>query len=323
MEDGRMITGIPGLIFSMLLAFAMGVVAYLGSPFPEASGCGFLYRDPEGWGIPSGISFFLEWIVLVISTIAIVLLKGRFNIIPTLTKLPASIFILMAGADPRLSTHLCSASLFALANIIALWLLFSRYGKQRTEEPLFFIALIFSAGSMYDYAFLPMIPVYVISAGLLKLLTIRSLSAMILGVSTPWWIIFGLNFPTFPTILLPDWGGVFSLLSPQAGLASLIMVGFCTVAGTVFALSNSISMMSAGTATRHMMNAVGISAFTVLILTLLSITGFTPYIAALYLFFAFEAGYFSSSHSGSGRVIWIAVAFLYTLLFVMDATGII
>jgi len=323
MEDGRMITGIPGLIFSVLLAFALGVVAYLGPPLPDASGCGFFFHGPEGWGIPSGISFFLEWIVLGISAIAIVLLKGRFNFIPTLTKLPASLFIIMAGADPRLSTHLCTASLFALANIVSLWLLFSRYGKQRAEESLFFIALVFSAGSMFDYAFLPMIPVYAISAGLLKLLTLRSLSAMILGVATPWWILFGLDFPTLPTVLMPDWGGVFSLLSPQAGLASLIMVGFCAVAGTVFTLSNSISLMSAGTATRHMINAIGISAFTVLILTLLSITGFTPYIAALYLFFAFEAGYFSSAHPGSGRMIWIAVAFLYISLFALNATGII
>lgn len=316
MDGEKVIAGNAGFAVSALLALLMGLVAMnfmpesvaFGSGFYSVPGCGFLLS-----GIPGALA---GWGILMLTAIMMVIIKRSFNFIPTLTKIHASLFLVIAGANPLLSGMTGISSLLALANVTSLFLLFSRYGKGNGRDVMFYIGMIFSAGSFLDYSFLPMIPAYALSALVLKIFGFRELLAVLLGIATPWWILAGFTFPEVPFPQLPDFTFSSTLLSSSSGIIQIVMTGICALAGIMFFLSNSISMLSAGTAVRDMNRALAIPGAMTLIMLLTGITGFAPYLASLCMFTAFEAGYFCATHHKTSASVWWLTLLTYLTLFI-------
>ena len=305
MTQEKFISGYGGFALSAAIAFLMGGVAFmLGGDYPGTASRGFFFPAPQCWNLLPWVSFLLEWGVLFLCAVMIIAIKKRFNFIPTLTKIPASLFIICAGACTSLSTRLCSSSFLALSAIASLWLLFSRYRKGSAAESLFLVGLIASAGSFFDYSFIALVPAYIAGAVILKVSGPREMLALVLGAATPWWIAGGLTFFSFTGLECRAFSSLSPLVSAADGIGGGYIFILYVTAIILFYLADLVPLSSAGISARNMNKEIAVPAFLTVILVFAGFPSSDVYGAPLALFASFMAGYFCASRRGVARPVW-------------------
>lgn len=319
MRGNRMdMGGNASLALALLVYVVLSLTAYnYGVHLVAPSVGGICLPPPSQWGLQPFISLALNMLLIIGGAFWMININRRFNFIPSTSIIYASLFFFMAVGSPVLANGLNTSTLLLIANLAAMQLLFGEYGRSNpAPEPLFVLGTIFSIGSMVHYSFLFFIVVYACVAVLLKVMQIRQIVALIIGVIAPYWILLGTGLVPVQSLHIPTPGVVW--MSELPGIEMLwpiLTVGLTAFWGLMVALRNAFTLFSASTAIRAYNYALSLPALTCVVLLLIDWENFMVYYLPLSMFVALQAGYMSvTAHKPAAMVTYWCVGAVYVSL---------
>lgn len=250
-ENNRLMFGTPGIVISGVLMLVMAILSYcLPQTGITEGNQGICLPSPNLWDISELASFLLNIALIGIVALVVLLLNKRFNFIQSHTALFAAAFLIITGSNPWLTFRLSSSVLFALVILIAVWILFNLYDSRNATVGVFLLFSTLAFGAMVQYAFVLMIPIFLIGTMYMKVLRVKEFVAMLLGLAAPFWIVFGFGIVDFDDFSMPTLTNLFNNITSSldrlwlfiyVGLTVLIALLLAFVnAGKVFAASSQI-----------------------------------------------------------------------------------
>lgn len=119
------------------------------------------------------------------------LVNKTYSFIRDVTYVFASSFIMLNIANPEMAFSMSDGTLLCLVVSALTYLLFGIYQSSYPQRRVFLISVILSACCMFQYTFLYLIPVFFIGFLQMRAMSVRSFLAMLFGLITPFWIVWG------------------------------------------------------------------------------------------------------------------------------------
>lgn len=228
----------------------------------EGSG-GVCMPSPNQWTISPTLSFATSLGLTTLCVLLTIGLNMRFSLIPGTGVLYATMFLIAQGAVPWINPRLSSAIILLCVSLICTHILFSLYGQRNASKGIFVIFSTLAWGSMIQYAFILLMPIFLLGALFLSVLRIREAGAALLGILSPFWISIGLGIIAPGDINLPTLTNLFySFTSPGSLFFLLVTLGFASILMLLLTASNALAPSSSGQQHRSynaFLNLLGIS----------------------------------------------------------------
>ena len=248
--------GKTGLGLSAAVALALIALAYVYQPALELSGMPGICLPPATEWIDGTWSWIVNLLVIAGIGLGINFLNREFNFIKTTQPVLPAVFLLLASSNPWLTDTLNSSVLMCAVNIISLALLFGVYDITNATRELFTIGTFIAIGSMFEYAFLAMVPVYLIGALTMKVLRLKEFVAFCLGLLAPYWVAVGLGIIPLSGFRIPHTSFIFEGYQKASELFLLLLnVGTAIFIGVCIGVTNSMKLY-AGNSRVNAMNFV-------------------------------------------------------------------
>lgn len=320
--EHRQIMGKEGLTLAAIASLAMAAVAFFVDTAPDfIQPAGICLPSPQGWNLPH----FAGWLINVLAICAVCLLIGLMNkeykIVPGGDTVTAGLFALITASNIWISGHLTSSSVFALANIICMLIIFSCFDKRNATKDLFVTGSILSFGSMIQYSFIFLMPFYLIAAVIVKKFNIKVVTAYAMGLVAPYWVVFGLDIISPHDVSFPE----VSHIGGKMASASDIFIGMLNIAVTVFwgliaALIIASRNYMGNSRQRSCYAIINLLGLFLIACMVFDFENIVAYIATAYLIASIQLGnLFAPGNIKSGRLWVLGFAALYIGGFVLMA----
>lgn len=278
----------------ILLALSCASAFLPMPPVPEltGSGRGFLFASPENWASDpvSSQRWALALNLLIILTMS--LINRRHNLLKTMSWLFIAMFAVMEAASPYTLRILTGGQVAALTLLWCLRLMYSAYHRKRRTRKIFMTFCLLSAGSMIQYGFVVFIPVMLIGCAQMRVFKIRSVGAALLGLITPWWIVFGLGLVHLSDISLPDPVNPLAALSAPDRLQVFAAPALTLLAGLACGGFNLVKVLNMNARMRALHGLLALTSIVTGLMVLLDYTNLDFYLPLLNACVAFQIGQF-------------------------------
>lgn len=310
----RQAMGTEGLLLALTASALMVVAAhFIGMP-PRLDGeMGICLPSPNLWGMGDMWGWIVNTAILIATVLTLHIVNRHYNFVQGSDTVMTGMFAIMATSNLWISGTLSSSGLFALANVVCLAMLFGCYDKRNSTQELCIIATILSSGSMIQYAFIFMLPVYLIAAATLKCLRFKSFIAYLLGIAAPYWIVVGLGIVSLDDFAMPSMTNLFNgFTSRHTLLVGGINIGFTLLLSLVLALGNMVRLFAGNTQRRlynHVINMLGLVC---LLCMIFDADNMVVYMCTFYMIAAIQLGNLFALRSIHRRGWWLsALSLLY------------
>lgn len=305
--------GKTGLTIAVIVALAMSAGAFIANTPQHLNGVsGICLPSVNMWDLSAATSRIINLLLIITSTIALGALDHRYNLIPGNDVLLPATFIVAVSSIPWVSGMLTSSIILALANIVCISILFSCYDSRNATQQIFIIATILALGSMIQYAFLFMIPVYVISAIMLKCLRFREILAMLMGLVAPYWIGIGFGILRPEDFAMPSFANIFDNFSSKEGLFfGLLNIGITVLVSLVMGLQNIVKLYAGNSRRRLMTMSLNILGLVCVICMIIDFNNLTAYIASIFVVTAMTGADFFALRSLPRAPLWLSAFMLF------------
>lgn len=318
------IIGNGGLILAILMAGIMSaVVFFFGNPQHLQGELGICMPSPNLWTIPAVGSWLLNLSMIILLGIFMHFFNKTYNFVNSSdTMLPAA-FIFFCGANPWIDALLTSSVIMVAANLICLQFVFGCYRSQKGMQPLFIVGSVLSLCSMFQYAFVFLIPAYIIIAMVVKCLHFKSFIAMIMGVAAPYWVGIGLGIIPLESFSMPAFSNLFDGFGTrQALLIGLLNCALTITISMLLALYNAVKLYAGNTRRRLLNNGIIVLGLTAAICCVCDADNIPVYMATLYMVLSAQiANLFALHHVKYPNTTVAVIAILYIVLFVLMETS--
>jgi hypothetical protein len=277
--------GSGGLAIAVIAAIAMSLCAFLtGGTHPIVGETGICLPSVNSWNIIPWASWIINILLILGCGFALEMLNKEYNFVPgDNTLLPAS-FLVAVASMPWISGQLTSSMILALANIICMSVLFASFRSNNATQTFFLIATILSFGSMIEYAFIFMIPVYIISGIMLKCFRIKEFLATGMGLIAPYWIGIGLGLIPIDSFALPTFSNLFdhfeTKTEPYFGIISIAIIVLITL---IMSLQNIVRLYAGNSRRRLLTMAINMLGLVSVICMVIDYNNIMAYIATAYM----------------------------------------
>lgn len=262
----------------------------------------------------------LSWAVnlLLLSGIAVILIiiNNTFTFIRSVTSVFASIFLLIESCNPYVTTQLIDGTLMCLVSVTGIFLLYSTYQAPQLKRQIFLIFAMLSLGSMFQYAFVFLVPVFIIGLIQMRSFTFKGFLAAILGLLTPYWISMGLGIITVDRFVIPEISGIFNLA--ESGKVSELLVNVCITAfiSIILLVINMLNIFSSKLQTRAYNGFISLLTLFAIIMICIDYGNMLTYIPLLNCCAAIQiAHFFINSKYMRKYTIIICVILIYLALY--------
>lgn len=294
-KGNSIVSGNTGLVITGIIALIMAVMTYTFTPtYPFASQQGVCFESVNKWDMPHWLSWLLNLTALPITALVALHFNKVYQIVHNNTKLYASAFLLLTSTNPWLSGSLSSSILFAIAVQTASMMMFTQYGRHNPNVGLFTSMVLLSTCSMWEYAALLMIPIFMIGAMYLNIFSLKGLAAMILGVICPYWIAIGFGFISLSQISMPNITNIFQSTAEIgfAGFMMLMMVALTALFTLMMSLSNAMKIFATNTRARAFNSFIYLISLTLFWYMLFDFSNLSTYIATFNLMAGIHLSHF-------------------------------
>lgn len=186
------------MILTALYALADGAVIRI------ADDSGTLFPSPNEWISDPYISMWVNLGLILVVMAGMIFINKTYNIPRTITLIYAFFYIVLQTATPEVSAQLCSGTLMNLIIIGVMTLMFSTFDLPASRRRVFLGFFLISAAVTVQYGFAVFIPVFLIACAQMRIFNLRTLLAALLGIVTPWWILFGAGVISPSDVHVPD-----------------------------------------------------------------------------------------------------------------------
>lgn len=278
---------------------------------------GMLFESPNLWIADPAVSMWVNVGATLGIAALMILLNRTYNLLRTVTLLDATFFLVMSLGVPSQLVQFNTGSLLCIVLLACMSILYSTYGDPSRTRRIFLLFVILSSLTMVQYCFALYALVFVIGVIQMRIFTMRTLVAIILGIITPWWIVLGFFPGLVHQIHLPGFDNLFDLfritenvhLFVAAALTMLVLV-----AGWVLNIPQMIAYNAHMRAFNGSLSVI--SLFTLLVI-FADFTNIAVYMPVLYMCASFYAGRFLAAKNRPRSCYTIlAILVMYIALYV-------
>lgn len=316
----RHVMGKEGMTLAAIASLAMAAVAFfIDAPNTLTGSMGICLPSPNGWGMTPLWGWILNLGLLVATAITLYFVNKEFTFVQGSDTVLTGMFVIMAASNTWVSGMLSSSTLMALANLICLVVLFGCYRKRNSSQELFAIATILALGSMIQYAFIFMMPVYLVGAILLKCFNFKGLVAFLMGIAAPYWIAVGLGIVPLSQFTMPTFTNLFDGYDTKSGLFfGLLNVAVTVVVGLILALNNGVKLYAGNTQRRLYNMVINVLGLVSAVCMLIDFNNMVAYMTTIYMITAVQLGnLFALWNIHKGWMWVLGLSALYVAGFVM------
>ncbi|MDE5568510.1 MAG: hypothetical protein K2J12_08705 [Muribaculaceae bacterium] len=241
---------------------------------------GTVFPSPALWIPDADISMWVNLAVIGAIAGLMIFINKAYNIPRTITLIYASFFVVLETATPDLTVRLCSATLLALVILASMTLMFSAYTLPSARRRVFLVFFMLSSALTVQYAFVIYIPVFLLACAQMKIFTFRTVLAALLGIITPWWILFGAGIVSPSDFHMPEFTSLFDSPDLLDTLIAAITAGLTVVLAIT---SYMLSLLKLITYNARMRACNGLLTIVTCVTVLAMIADFTNFICYLAL----------------------------------------
>ena len=284
------------LVVAGVITTALSYYFYQTGSYTADSFRGLL--TAEGLTSPTGIlSWFANLLTVGANTALIALINKRHTFIREYTHIHATAYLILTLSIPSLSVGICPANICTLLFLVATATLFNGYQKKHYRSYIFLICLLLSAGSMISYAFIPFAVMFLIGFFQMQLMSAKGLTAMIIGLFTPYWIILGLGICNLEQLQFPAISFATEQYLAIVKSPFMLHVALSVICGATFGIANVFQLMSYKLQLRSFNGFFTIVALLSTALLFIDIANIGTYLAAINVCLAIQMAHFFTIHS--------------------------
>lgn len=217
----------------------------------------------------------------LVTAILMLMLNQRYNLLGTVSTLEATVFFAMCMATPDLLVQLGTGIPLCIVLTLCLFLLYDTYGKPGHTGNVYLIFLLLSGMTATQYCYALYIPVFIIGLGQMRIMSIRTLLAAILGIISPWWVIFGCGIVNIEDIRFPEWKSLFGSVGLNDTLHVFTAVAVTAVIAVVSWAANFMRMLSYNAHKRAYAGSITLVTLFTIIVTLADYPNVYAYLPVL------------------------------------------
>lgn len=272
------------LLLAAVVMIAMCVLAFIMQPEKPLTGnLGICLPSPNLWHINPISSWVINTVLLGAVAAGGFFMNRTYNFIRSTEPVLPVMFLILAGSCPWITYNLSVSTLLCVVNLLSLSVLFSTYKSPNATQEMFTIATLLSVGSMFQYAFLPMILPYIIGAIIMKALRIKEFLALLMGLVAPYWVGIGLGLIGLDSFTMPDFSNLFSdFTQTSERYILMVSVGLAIFVGAVLALNNSIKLYAGNSQVNAMNMCITILGGVSIICVVVDFSNMIAYLATLF-----------------------------------------
>jgi hypothetical protein len=296
---------ITRFLHSRYAAIILAIIAVVGAWCVYLSGDLHAVTGDRGFALPSAnmwiVQPWLSFLVNILGNLSIaalmILLNKHYNIIRSMTVLYAGLFLCMQLATPDLMAQMHTGTLLCFAIITCAMILYSCYSDTMSTRTAYTVFLILSLAAATQYCFLIFIPVFIIGCAQMRILNLRMIIAAVLGIITPWWILFGFNIITLPQLHLPEITSILSAIDLPEVFQMLITVAFTAFLMLASMLLNIFKTIAYNARTRAYFGLLNTISLITVVALVADYSNLTSYIPLLNCCAAFQVTHFFAIHA--------------------------
>ncbi|MDE6443611.1 MAG: hypothetical protein K2K64_04205 [Muribaculaceae bacterium] len=312
--------GRSGLLMAVALMVAMCVVAFLFKPErPLTGNLGICLPSPNLWDIDPLASWIINLVLLGGIAAGGFFLNRTFNFIRSTEPVLPAMFLILVGSCPWITYNLSASSIICAVNILALSVMFNTYKSPNATQEMFTVATLLSVGSMFQYAFIPLVVPYVVGAIVMKAFRIKECLAMIMGLVAPYWVGIGLGLIRLDWFTMPEFTNLFSDFT-QASERYVLMVGvgLAIFIGSLLALNNSIKLYAGNSRVNAMNMCITLIGGVSILCIVVDFSNMMAYLATMFFTVAVQVANLCALWNIKRE--WLVVfipGVIYTVLFAL------
>lgn len=269
-----------------------------------------------GFGLPSAnLWIAFGWVSAVVNLSANVLaalltvyINRTFNVLRSLTALVATMFMAMQIASPVTLGQFYGGTMLLLLILFCTMLLFSEFGNEEGQRRVFLVFFLTVTCAFTQNGFLFYLPVLFVGCMQMRIISLRTCLAALLGVITPLWILFGLGLVRAEHLQWPEMVLAWSMFDTRETVQAFATTGFTIIVGICFTVANILKILSYNSRVRAYNGFLTTAFIFTAAFTLLNFNDFTFYIPLLNCLVAYQVGHFFTYRRH--RRSYIAILFL-------------
>lgn len=306
--------GKPGFAVGILLSAIFFMISFFfWEGYPTVGRLGICLPSPNEWTINPISSRIANGVLLFGTGISLAFFNRVYSFVKSTDYVLPVVFLLLVFSNPWINTVLNSSSIMAAVTILCLWIMFPAYKRENASIEVFLVATFISLGSMFQYAFLSLIPAFLGVGLTLKCLRFREIIAFIIGIIAPYWTGIGLGLILLSSFSMPSFENLFNNFSDKTDLFLLLVnIGVVSVVSFLLALNNAVVLYAGNSRIRAMNNSFNIVSLCCCVCMIFDFTNFLTYFSVIYMGAAVQtANLFALFNFRKG---WIVMAVLAALL---------
>ena len=302
---------------TLMAGGAMWAASKAGISAPASCTFGIVKTVAQPLIAPAQASLYVSIGTNIVIALLLIYLNKIFNPMRAMTKLQAGLFLIMQGALPASSVWFGTGEMLAVVAILCIFLLYASYSDPGAMRNIFLAFLLISALSAADTAALILLPVFWLALAQMRIFSLRSVLASLIGIATPWIILLGLGIVSpadlqFPRPELAS----FSAAAPGEvpTLVTVATTAFLTVAAW---LQNAMKILSYNARFRAFQSVLSVLSLVVILAVTLNYTRVMAYIPLLDCCAAMQVAHlFAAVHRREKSYIAIlSLLFIYILFY--------
>lgn len=285
-EKGSTILVIFLACVSCAFAWARGAVA------PIAGDLGFGFPSANLWLRFDWVSAVVNLGANVLAALLTVYINRAFNVLRSLTALVATMFMTMQIASPVTLGQFCGGTMLLLLVLLCTMLLFSEFGNENGQRRVFLVFFLTGALAFTQTGYLLYLPVLLLGCMQMRIFSLRTVLAALLGVITPAWILFGFGLVRPEHIRWPEMTLAWSMFDTRETVQAFATTGFTILVGILFTVANILKILSYNSRVRAYNGFLTMALIFTAAFMLLNFNDFTFYIPLLNCLVAYQVGHF-------------------------------
>lgn len=212
------------VITFLLMAVSAFYAQSCGVVGPFAGDKGLVFPSPNEWISSPSVSLWVNIAVTAAVIVLMIFINKVYNIPRTITLVYATFFTVMQTATPAVSSQFYSGTFLLAVVVSCMLLMFGSFSRPAALKQVFMVFFLLSAATAAQYAFIIYLPVFAVGCAQMRIFSFRAAIAALLGVITPWWIMFGLGIIGPDDFHTPRFLSIFSAATLRDSLILILTV---------------------------------------------------------------------------------------------------
>ena len=238
-------------LIAMLMAVGGTAFAFMANGIDYLTdNYGFVFPSANEWIPDRWWSLCANLVLYALCALALTYINKGFNVIRYMTWLFTSLFVIIQGACPSLTGQFYDGTVLCMAVLLAIIPLFLSFQNPKDTGNIFIIFCLLSFGTLSDVAYAGYLAVFMLGCLQMQCLKFKGCLALLLGIVTPYWIIFGSGIAGLDSLRWPEFNGIFSVNVTLDTVPLLVYAGLTMALGIVASILNLIKVYSYNARTR-------------------------------------------------------------------------